>query len=222
MRGLAAAPETRCFFSNGEFQYAVANSQHRPGRPFELTSCPEASSSATLPAKYRRRSLFDALSSGPSERVSSGIALDARRRRRYWRPHAALAARVVAEVLPALTAFDGSPLTHRVPWLVRVDVGTHAAGDLVNGCAADAPESAKRKRVCFLNEVEIVPTLYLAAKFKHSTDFLAKYARNFLRTAFEVAGRPFPQPDEPRAPPAARSPAPVATKHNVALAAGAH
>ena len=99
LRGLAASPETRCFFSDGEFQYAVANSEHRPGKPFALTSCPEASSSSSLPAKY-------------------------------WRPHAALAKTVVDTVLPRLTSFDGAPLSCKVPWLVRVDVGTHAAGSV--------------------------------------------------------------------------------------------
>ena len=45
-----------------------------------------------------------------------------------------------------------------------------------------------------------VPTLYLDGKFKHERDFLGVYARGFLRTAFEAAGRDFPEPDAPPSP----------------------
>ena len=74
--------------------------------------------------------------------------------------------------------------------------------------------------MCFVNEVEIVPTLYLAAKFNHGRDYLAVYARNFIKTAFEVAGRDFPAADDAKG---AASTAPhqavAAPKHNVALSA---
>lgn len=167
--GLANAPETRCFFFGGDFLYAVANSKHAPGKPVELTSCPESASSSALPAKH-------------------------------WRPHAALARTVVDTVLPRFETFGGGTFSCKVPWLVRVDVGTHAACDVANGCAADAPDKVRKRRVCFVNEIETVPTLYLDGKFKHERDFLGVYARGFLRTAFEAAGRAFPEPDAPPSP----------------------
>mmetsp|Transcript_17182 Transcript_17182/g.52839 ORF Transcript_17182/g.52839 Transcript_17182/m.52839 type:complete len:461 (-) Transcript_17182:37-1419(-) len=165
LAGLANLPETRCFLIEGEFQYAVANSTHRRGAKFELTSCPESSSSRDLPAKY-------------------------------WRPHAALAKRVVEEVLPPLKTFAGAPMPGPgYAWPVRVDVGAHAAGDLDGGCADDAPASRKRERAYFVNEIELVPTLYLDEKFGHEQDYLARYARSLVKTAFEACGRTAPAPD---------------------------
>ena len=74
---------------------------------------------------------------------------------KYWRPHAALAKRVLDEVLPPLYSFDGrrNLCAERYAWPVRVDVGTHARADL-DGLAEP---SESRKQTCFVNEVEIVP-----------------------------------------------------------------
>ena len=68
------------------------------------------------------------------------------------------------------------------------------------GVGKDAPDKVRKRRVCFVNEIETVPTLYLDGKFKHERDFLGVYARGFLRTAFEAAGRAFPEPDAPPSP----------------------
>ena len=73
---------------------------------------------------------------------------------------------------------------------LRVDVGTHARADL-DGLAEP---SESRKQTCFVNEVEIVPTLYLAAKFGHRQDYVAAYGRALLKTAFEACGREAPAP----------------------------
>ena len=114
---------------------------------------------------------------------------------KYWRPHAALARRVLDEVLPPLYSFDGrrNLCEERYAWPVRVDVGTHARADL----AGLAEPSESRKQTCFVNEVEIVPTLYLAAKFGHRQDYVAAYGRALLKTAFEACGREAPAPDAP-------------------------
>ena len=114
---------------------------------------------------------------------------------KYWRPHAALAKRVLDEVLPPLYSFDGrrNLCAERYAWPVRVDVGTHARADL-DGLAEP---SESRKQTCFVNEVEIVPTLYLAAKFGHRQDYVAAYGRALLKTAFEACGREAPAPDAP-------------------------
>ena len=114
---------------------------------------------------------------------------------KYWRPHAALAKRVLDEVLPPLYSFDGrrNLCAERYAWPVRVDVGTHARADL----AGLAEPSESRKQTCFVNEVEIVPTLYLAAKFGHRQDYVAAYGRALLKTAFEACGREAPAPDAP-------------------------
>ena len=60
-----------------------------------------------------------------------------------------------------------------------------------------AEPSESRKQTCFVNEVEIVPTLYLAAKFGHRQDYVAAYGRALLKTAFEACGREAPAPDAP-------------------------
>ena len=122
---------------------------------------------------------------------------------KYWRPHAALARRVLDEVLPPLYSFDGrrNLCEERYAWPVRVDVGTHARADL----AGLAEPSESRKQTCFVNEVEIVPTLYLAAKFGHRQDYVAAYGRALLKTAFEACGREAPAPDAPRRPAAVRT-----------------
>ena len=114
---------------------------------------------------------------------------------KYWRPHAALAKRVLDEVLPPLYSFDGRRdlCAERYAWPVRVDVGTHALADL-DGVAEP---SGSRRAACFVNEVEIVPTLYLAAKFGHQQDYVAAYGRSLLKTAFEACGREAPAPDAP-------------------------
>ena len=131
----------------------------------------------------------------------------------HWRSHAALAKSVVDGVVPPFQTLAGAPMAQPSPWLIRVDVGVHAAGDLDNGCDANAPDKAKKRRVCFVNEIEIVPTLYLDDKFKHDKDFLAIYARGFLKTAFEAAGRPFPDANQPQPH---RPVASLSTRHNQA------
>ena len=56
-----------------------------------------------------------------------------------------------------------------------------------------------------------MPTLYLAAKFGHRTDYLAHYARGFVRTAFDACGRECPPPDA--ADPPARPATPLQSDH---------
>ncbi|KAJ8600046.1 hypothetical protein CTAYLR_001818, partial [Chrysophaeum taylorii] len=155
--GLEIHPETRCFYFDGAFMYAVANSRHPRDHPFEITDHPEAAS--TAPAGTPR-----AL---PPE---------------FWRAHSRLGLEVVRDLLPDLRAFDGRELPH-FPWLVRCDVGMHDPKDLVN--AADDADGGK---AVFLNEIEIVPTLYLDPKFGHDRDFVAEYAAKFVKSAADAAG----------------------------------
>lgn len=114
----------------------------------------------------------------------------------FWRPHKRLGERVVRDVLPALKAFDGRHVDG-FPWVVRLDLGIHPAADLVNANDNDGD-------VVFLNEIEIVPTLYLDAKFGHEHDFIAEYAAKFVKSAALAAGIDCPELDDPaRAAPAA-------------------
>lgn len=111
---------------------------------------------------------------------------------KYWRPHAALAKRVLDEVLPRLYSFDGRRdlCAERYACPVRVDVGTHALADL-DGVAEP---SGSRRAACFVNEVEIVPTLYLESSATNRT------------TSRRTAGRCSRRPSRPAA---ARRPRPT-------------
>ena len=143
----------------------MANSRHPKNKALELTASPESASSSRL----------------------DGSLLPAK----YWKPHVELARRVLAEVLPELVSFQGKQLSTRVPWLVRVDVGLHRAADLAN-----APATRRRAElVPFINEVEIVPTLYLGNQFAHPKNFLLDIATRLVGTAAEVAGVLPPQLD---------------------------
>jgi len=160
--GLASFPETRCFFYGGEFLYAVANSKHqRGGKKVEITDCPE---------------------SGDGGGQSSG---ERTLPSKYWLPAKAIGERVQKELLPELRGFQGQKLSSPFPWLTRVDVGVHTGG------LHDAEQGAewpKGKPKHFLNEIEIVPTYYIANKFGHSRDFIAVYAAKMVQTAAEVTG----------------------------------
>ena len=97
-----------------------------------------------------------------------------------------------AEMLPKLRGFQGQELSDSTsggggfPWIVRVDVGVHTGG-LDDAELGDGGWPAGERKY-FLNEIEIVPTYYLSAKFEHKLDFVALYARKMAITCAEVAG----------------------------------
>ena len=81
-----------------------------------------------------------------------------------------LAQRMHNEVLPTpLKGFNGQKLSTDLPWVVRIDVGYHTE--------THGEMDEDGKRVCFLNEIEILPALYIAKKFGHAKDYLAHYAQ---------------------------------------------
>lgn len=55
-------------------------------------------------------------------------------------------------------------LSKPFPWLTRIDVGMHTGGLNDAERSADWP---KGKPKFFLNEIEIVPTYYIAKQFRH-------------------------------------------------------
>lgn len=158
LTGLETEPETRCFFFGYNFLYAVANSRFVDDR-LEVEDCPEAASTSPV---------------GSSRALSP----------EYWHPHMRLGERLVRDLMPRLHALDGATPLDGFPWVVRFDFGLHPSADLVN---AQRSEDDSRPAV-FLNEIEIVPTLYLNAKFGHDHDFIAEYAAKFVKTAALVTG----------------------------------
>ena len=55
-------------------------------------------------------------------------------------------------------------LSKPFPWLTRIDVGMHTGGLNDAERSADWP---KGKPKFFLNEIEMVPTYYIAKQFRH-------------------------------------------------------
>lgn len=158
LTGLETEPETRCFFFGHNFLYAVANSRFVDDR-LEVEDYPEAASTSPI---------------GTSRALTP----------QYWHPHRRLGERLVRDLMPRLHTLDGATPLDGFPWIVRFDFGLHPSADLVN-----AQRSGDDSRpVVFLNEIEIVPTLYLNAKFGHDHDFIAEYAAKFVKTAALVTG----------------------------------
>ena len=60
--------------------------------------------------------------------------------------------------------FARRKLSKPFPWLTRIDVGMHTGGLNDAERSADWP---KGKPKFFLNEIEIVPTYYIAKQFRH-------------------------------------------------------
>lgn len=100
----------------------------------------------------------------------------------HWHSHKKLGHTVISECL--------SPkLDDDVPCLIRLDFGVHSGRDLLN--AGDDEED-----VVFLNEIEIVPTLYLDTKFDHDRDFVAEYSASFVKAATVATGTFFSDLDQ--------------------------
>ena len=62
-------------------------------------------------------------------------------------------------------------LSKPFPWLTRIDVGMHTGGLNDAERSADWP---KGKPKFFLNEIEIVPTYYIAKQFRHQVSTHAR------------------------------------------------
>ena len=126
------------------------------------------------------------------------------------------------DLLPVLKGFSGQTLPVPFPWMVRCDIGTHTGGgemdkemaankfqsDLQRGATQEhqplpppllgdsgsGSESAGRGNYSyFLNEIEILPTLYIHQKFGHSQEFLSFYGQALVKTAAAVVGVPMPK-----------------------------